>query len=143
MLLSRRFHSPEMFIEHVSLACQEIKDIQMKALILLRYGYLARIILTSLEQANSLNDYWKLSHLIHKFFKFLRTHMEGYFNLELNLIPSSYDEGYLDEACHHIKITLHKQSQERMPPRNLKDVIIPRDIKRHMRLWRACAISTN
>lgn len=89
---------------------QEIKDIQMKALILLRYGYLARIILTSLEQANSLNDYWKLSHLIHKFFKFLRTHMEGYFNLELNLIPSSYDEGYLDEACHHIKITLHKQS---------------------------------
>lgn len=81
-----------------------INGVQIKAIDLLRHGYLAVIILTSLEQVNFLNDYYQLSHLLQKFFKALGTHMDGYVNIELNFIPPSYDEGYHDEALHHIKV---------------------------------------
>ena len=69
------------------------------------------MILAQTEQANPFNDYWQFNHLVHKFFKVLRPDSDGFINLELNLIPSCYDEGYPDEATHHLKIDSTQASQ--------------------------------
>lgn len=102
--------------------------------------------LTSLQQANFLNEYWQLIHLLHKFFKALGLHLDWYVNLQLNSIPPCYDEGYPDEARHHIKITFlyhYKPDQEMINPIILEDMIVLGNVKKQMKLWRASAISTD
>ena len=83
---------------------QEIFGILFSVTNLLRHGYLARLILAKPEGSIVFNDYWQLNNLAGKFFKALDK--DGFINLEFNSIPPCYDEGYLDKAIHHIKITL-------------------------------------
>lgn len=93
--------------------------------------------LTGLEQANFLNDYWQLIHLLQKFFKVLGPHLDGYVNLKLNPIPRCYDEGYFDEAMHHIKITLvrhHELDQEKITTIKMEDMVVLGDVKKQMKL---------
>ena len=94
----------------------------------MRHGYVSRMILTQPEQANLFNDYWQLNHLIHKFFKVLGPGFNGFINLEFNSIPPCYDEGYPDEARHHIKMTLlrqHKPYQTILTTKVMENLIFP------------------
>ena len=111
---------------------QEINGVQLKALNLLRHGYVSRIILTRPEQANMFNNYWQFSHLIHNFFKVLGADYDGFINLEFNSIPPCYDEGYPDDARHHIKITLlphHRPYQTVLTTREMENPSIQGEIK--------------
>ena len=110
----------------------------------MRHGYVSRMILTQPEQANLFNDYWQLNHLIHKFFKILGPGFNGFINLEFNSIPPCYDEGYPDEARHHIKMTLlrqHKPYQTILTTEEMENLIFQGEIRAQLRLWRACALS--
>ena len=125
---------------------QEIDGVQVKALSLMRHGYVSRMILTQPEQANLFNDYWQFNHLVHKFFKVLGPDSDGFLNLEFNSIPPCYGERYPHEARHHIEMTLlrhHRPYQTILTTGEMENLIVPGEIRAQLRLWRACASSTD
>lgn len=77
------------------------------------------------------SDYWQFSHMLRKFFKALGPECDGFINLELNSILPCYDQGYLDEAQHHIKITLlrhHTAFQTKLTVQEMENLVILGDI---------------